>query len=86
MDAMARSGGMDVDYYTRHVELLNNMAVISTDWKWLDLTRPPKPKMMPLSSAARSAMLMGQATFVFEHRRPQWVLVHEHSSVPPRLH
>lgn len=81
--------GMAIAYSPRHVEMYGNVAIMTTNWEWVDpASAQPGLKEHP-SILHRRALLhqdgyaQGQATFVFFYRDHHWVLVHEHASVLP---
>ena len=79
--------GMNMSYSPRHVEIYGDMAIISTNWEWIDGdTAAPGTPEAKLAEERRLEMKKegfggGQATFIFQHRGNRWVLVHEHASV-----
>jgi ketosteroid isomerase-like protein len=80
--------GMNMSYTPRHVELYGDIAIISTNWDWIDGEAAPGTPEAKLADERRLEMKKqgfggGQATFVFQHRGNRWVLVHEHASVLP---
>jgi ketosteroid isomerase-like protein len=81
--------GMNMYYSPRHVEIYGDIAIISTNWEWVD-GGPAAPGTPEAKLAEERRLEMkeagfggGQATFVFQHRANRWVLVHEHASVLP---
>jgi len=81
--------GFNMSYTPRHVEIYGDIAIISTNWDWVDgdHAAPGSPEAK-LAEERRLEMKQegfggGQATFVFQHRGNRWVLVHEHASVAP---
>jgi len=81
--------GMNMSYSPRHVEIYGDMAIISTNWDWIDGdTAAPGTPEAKLAEERRLEMKKegfggGQATFIFQHRGNRWALVHEHASVLP---
>jgi ketosteroid isomerase-like protein len=81
--------GMNMSYSPRHVEIYGDMAIIATNWDWIDGdTAAPGTPEFKLAEERRLEMKKegfggGQATFIFQHRGTRWVLVHEHASVAP---
>lgn len=81
--------GLNMMYNPRHVELYGDVAIIATNWDWIenDLLTPGSE----LAKLAEESRLIakkggvgnGQATFVFHRRESGWVLVHEHASAEP---
>jgi ketosteroid isomerase-like protein len=82
------ANGMDMAYSPRHVELYGDVAIMTTNWEWVD-PNAAKPGPEDKTSAERRVQMrdegfgQGQATFVFYHRDNRWLLVHEHASVLP---
>jgi ketosteroid isomerase-like protein len=81
--------GLNMLYKPRHVELYGDIAIIATNWDWIenDLTTL-SAEDAKLAEERRLLMKKegfgnGQATFVFQRRASGWVLVHEHASVEP---
>jgi|SRR5208282_2365625 len=85
-DALRRCRGMRVLYHNHVVHCANDMAVLTAEWKWLDLDQPNKPGAIPTGRMARTELAIGHGTFVFERRDRKWVVVHEHSAGSPGLH
>lgn len=84
--------GMNMAYSPRHVEIYGNVAIMTTNWEWVDPGESDPAKKTgddDKTSAERRSLMRdegfgkGQATFVFFHRDNRWVLVHEHASVLP---
>lgn len=71
-------GGMNLTYTDRDVQVIGDMAVLTAKWTWNDITT----LKTPISPKAQDALLSGQGTFIFVRRGSQWLVVHEHSSVP----
>ena len=68
-DIFTHSGGMDLDFHDRKIEVYGNTAVLTSLWTW---AAPPSP-----------SFTHGRVTFVFVKQGKQWRVVHEHSSVMP---
>ena len=79
-DVFRRCRGMDLEYSNHIVKISGTTAVLTANWKWLDLVKPRKPEAAVPGNMARSFLLKGVGTFVFERRGPDWVLTHEHSA------
>lgn len=83
------ANGMDMAYSPRHVELYGDVAIMTTNWEWIDPNAAKSGPDEDKTSAERRLQMrdegfgQGQATFVFYHRDNRWLLVHEHASVLP---
>src|SRR6266516_4104236 len=71
--------GMNMSYTPRHVEIYGDMAIIATNWDWIDGdTAAPGTPEFKLAEERRLEMKKegfggGQATFIFQHRGNRWV-------------
>jgi len=65
----ALTGGLDLEFTDQRIQRYGNIAILTSNWKWLVPTQP--------------ALATGRATFVFQRRGSKWVIVHEHSSLVP---
>jgi ketosteroid isomerase-like protein len=75
-----RCRGMDIEYSNHVVHLSDVTAILTATWDWMDLVRPAKPGAAVAGNMARTCLVKGAGTFVFERRGPSWVLIHEHSA------
>jgi ketosteroid isomerase-like protein len=75
--------GIDIEYSPRHVEVYDNVGIVTTSWRWANLDKPLRPGALPLTQDGRDVWGKGQATFIFVKHGPIWSLVHEHVSVQP---
>jgi ketosteroid isomerase-like protein len=86
LEVMRVTGGMDIEYSPRHIEIYGNTAILTANARWLDLTRPDKPNQPVMADAGKDTYANGvQTTFIFVRQGAKWVLVHEHASVLPEL-
>jgi uncharacterized protein (TIGR02246 family) len=72
-------GGMDLEYADRNVQVFGDVAVLTANWTWVGIGKTN------LTDQARSALLKGHVSFIFERRGSRWVVIHEHSSVPFKI-
>lgn len=70
-DIFRRIHGMALDFTERKVEVYGDVAVLTTIWTWKEAPSP--------------MFEHGRASFIFQRRNRNWVVVHEHSSIQPFL-
>ena len=75
--------GMDMSYSPRHIELYGDVAIMTTNWKWLNLEGAEKPGAPIIADKSKDIYGKGQATFIFFRQGSKWILIHEHVSVLP---